>query len=155
MLGAIVMSSSPAVASRCARARSRVGAACSQNVTDPSLSDALLDRIAGGASAPDAMAAIRAAAGHIEYRQLIAVDAFGRAASFSGKQTLGTHADCTGQDCAAAGNLLADKAAPEAMAAAFAVVAFAVDAAFAGAAFFAAGVAFLSFSLSAIRPFSP
>jgi uncharacterized Ntn-hydrolase superfamily protein len=80
MLGAIVMSSSPAVASRCARARSRVGAACSQNVT---------------------------------------VDAFGRAASFSGKQTLGTHADCTGEDCAAAGNLLADKAAPEAMAAAF------------------------------------
>jgi uncharacterized Ntn-hydrolase superfamily protein len=120
MLGAIVMSSSPAVASRCARARSRVGAACSQNVTDPSLGDALLDRIAGGASAPDAMAAIMAAAVHIDYRQLIAVDAFGRAASFSGKRTLGTHADCTGEDCAAAGNLLADKAAPEAMAAAFA-----------------------------------
>jgi uncharacterized Ntn-hydrolase superfamily protein len=120
MLGAIVMSSSPAVASRCARARSRVGAACSQNVTDPSLGDALLDRIAGGASAPDAMAAIMAAAVHIDYRQLIAVDAFGRAASFSGKRTLGIHADCTGEDCAAAGNLLADKAAPEAMAAAFA-----------------------------------
>ncbi len=35
MLGAIVMSSSPAVAARCARARARLGAACSQNVTDP------------------------------------------------------------------------------------------------------------------------
>jgi uncharacterized Ntn-hydrolase superfamily protein len=120
MLGAIVMSSSPAVAARCARARARVGAACSQNVTDPSLGDALLDRIAAGASAPAAIAAITSAAIHIEYRQLTAVDAFGRAASFSGKQTLGTHADCTGEDCAAAGNLLADKAAPAAMAAAFA-----------------------------------
>ena len=40
------------------------------------------------------------------------------------------------------------------LAAAFAVV-YAAPAAFAGAAFFAAGVAFLSFSLSAIRPFSP
>lgn len=114
------MSSSPAVAARCARARARVGAACSQNVTDPGLGDALLDRIAAGASAPDALAAITAAAAHIEYRQLAAVDAFGRAASFSGKQTLGTHADCTGEDCAAAGNLLADKGAPAAMAAAFA-----------------------------------
>jgi uncharacterized Ntn-hydrolase superfamily protein len=120
ILGAIVMSSSPAVAARCARVRVGVGAACSQNVTDPALGDALLDRIAAGASAPDAMAAITTAAVHIEYRQLIAVDAFGRAASFSGEQTLGAHADCAGEDCAAAGNLLADAAAPAAMVAAFA-----------------------------------
>jgi uncharacterized Ntn-hydrolase superfamily protein len=120
MLGAIVMSSSPAVAARCARARARVGAACSQNVTDPGLGDALLDRIAAGASAPGALAAITAAAVHIEYRQLAVVDAFGRAASFSGEQTLGKHADCTGEDCAAAGNLLADEVAPAAMVAAFA-----------------------------------
>jgi hypothetical protein len=40
------------------------------------------------------------------------------------------------------------------LAAAFAVV-FVVEATFAGAAFFAAGVVFLSFSLSDIRPFSP
>jgi uncharacterized Ntn-hydrolase superfamily protein len=120
MLGAIAMSSSPAVAARCVRARSRVGAACSQNVTDPALGDALLDRIAAGASAPDAMAAITAVAAHVSYRQLTAVDAFGRAAAFSGEHTLGRHADCTGTDCAAAGNLLADESAPAAMAAAFA-----------------------------------
>jgi uncharacterized Ntn-hydrolase superfamily protein len=120
MLGAIVMSSSPAVASRCARARARVGAACSQNVTDPALGDALLERIAAGAGAPDALAAVTSAAVHIEYRQLAVVDAFGRSASFSGEHTLGTHADCTGVDCAAAGNLLADESAPAAMAAAFA-----------------------------------
>jgi hypothetical protein len=40
------------------------------------------------------------------------------------------------------------------LAAAFVAVVFAAVA-FTGAAFFAAGVAFLSFSLSAIRPFSP
>lgn len=119
MLGAIVMSSSPAVAARCARARARLGAACSQNVTDPSLGDALLDHIAAGASAPDALAAVTAAARYMEHRQLTVVDAFGRTASFSGEQTLGTHADCTGADCAAAGNLLADASAPAAMAAAF------------------------------------
>ena len=44
--GAIVSSSSPAVAARCAWARARVGAVCTQNVTDPSLGNALLDRLA-------------------------------------------------------------------------------------------------------------
>jgi uncharacterized Ntn-hydrolase superfamily protein len=120
MLGAIVMSSSPAVAARCAWARARVGAACTQNITDPSLGAGLLDRIAAGATAPDALAAVTAATADAGYRQLTVVDAFGRAAAFSGEHTLGRHADCVGEDCAAAGNLLADVAAPAAMAAAFA-----------------------------------
>lgn len=120
MLGAIVMSSSPAVAARCAWARARVGAACTQNITDPSLGAAMLDRIAAGATAADALAAVTAATAVADYRQLTAVDAFGRAAAFSGAHTLGRHADVTGADCAAAGNLLADEAAPAAMAAAFA-----------------------------------
>lgn len=120
MLGAIVMSSSPAVAARCAWARARVGAACTQNITDPSLGAAMLDRIAAGAPAPDALAAVTAATSDADYRQLTAVDAFGRTAAFSGKHTLGRHAHVTGADCAAAGNLLADASAPAAMAAAFA-----------------------------------
>jgi uncharacterized Ntn-hydrolase superfamily protein len=120
MLGAVVMSSSPAVAARCAWGRARVGAACSQNITDPALGIALLDRISAGAPAPDALAAITAVAKDIEYRQLTVVDAFGRAASFSGERTLGRHADVTGADCAAAGNLLAAESAPAAMAEAFA-----------------------------------
>ena len=120
MLGAIVMSSSPAVAARCAWARARVGAACSQNITDPSLGAAMLDRIAAGAAAADALTAVTAATAAADYRQLTVVDAFGRAAAFSGAHTLGRYADVTGADCAAAGNLLADAAAPAAMAAAFA-----------------------------------
>ena len=120
MLGAIVASSSPAVASRCARARARVGAACSQNITDPSLGPALLDRIAAGASAADALAAVTAATPLAAYRQLTVVDAFGRAAAFSGECTLGRHGDFTAAGCAAAGNLLADDSVPAAMAEAFA-----------------------------------
>jgi len=120
MVGAIVASSSPAVASRCAWARARVGAACSQNITDPSLGPALLDRIAAGASAADAMAAVTAATPLAAYRQLTVVDAFGRAAAFSGECTLGRHGDVTAADCAAAGNLLADDSVPAAMAEAFA-----------------------------------
>ncbi len=120
MVGAIVMSSSPAVAARCAWARARVGAACTQNITDPSLGAALLDRIAAGAPAPDALAAVTAATADADYRQLTVVDAFGRTAAFSGTHTLGRHAHVTGEDCAAAGNLLADEAAPAAMTAAFA-----------------------------------
>jgi uncharacterized Ntn-hydrolase superfamily protein len=120
MVGAIVSSSSPAVAARCARARARVGAACSQNITDPTLGPALLDRIAAGASAADALAAVTAATPLAAYRQLTVVDAFGRSAAFSGERTLGRHADVSAPGCAAAGNLLADAAVPAAMAAAFA-----------------------------------
>lgn len=120
MLGAIVMSSSPAVAARCAWARARVGAACTQNITDPTLGAALLDRIAAGAPAADALAAVTAASADADYRQLTVVDAFGRAAAFSGQNTLGLYAHVTGEDCAAAGNLLGDESAPAAMTAAFA-----------------------------------
>ena len=120
MLGAIVASSSPAVASRCAWARARVGAACTQNITDPSLGPALLDRVAAGASAADALAAVTAATPLAPYRQLTVVDAFGRSAAFSGERTLGRHGDFTADDCAAAGNLLADDSVPPAMAQAFA-----------------------------------
>jgi uncharacterized Ntn-hydrolase superfamily protein len=120
MLGAIVASSSPAVASRCAWARARVGAACTQNITDPSLGPALLDRIAAGAASADALAAVTAATPLAAYRQLTVVDAFGRSAAFSGDRTLGRHADVSAADCAAAGNLLADDAVPAAMAEAFA-----------------------------------
>jgi uncharacterized Ntn-hydrolase superfamily protein len=120
MVGAIVSSSSPAVAARCAWARARVGAACSQNITDPSLGPALLDRIAAGASASDALAAVTAATPLAAYRQLTVVDAFGRSAAFSGERTLGLHADVSAVDCAAAGNLLAADSVPGAMAEAFA-----------------------------------
>ena len=48
--GVAVSSSSPAVAARCAFVRAGVGAACSQNITDPRLGDRLLDLLALGCS---------------------------------------------------------------------------------------------------------
>ena len=56
--GIAISSSSPAVAARCAWARAGVGAACTQNITDPRLGPALLDLLAAGATAPQAMAAV-------------------------------------------------------------------------------------------------
>jgi hypothetical protein len=51
MLGVAVASSSIAVASRCANVRAGVGAALSQNVTDPSLGRLALDLMESGQSA--------------------------------------------------------------------------------------------------------
>ena len=56
--GVVISSSSPAVAARCAWARAGVGAACTQNITDPRLGTVLLDGIANGGTAPEAMAAL-------------------------------------------------------------------------------------------------
>lgn len=119
MSGAIVTSSSPAVAARCAWARAGVGAACTQNVTDPSLGAKLLDRLAAGDGAKQALDAVVAVADHADYRQLTVVDATGATAAFSGAHTLGRHTTAEGADCVAAGNLLASDAVPDAMVAAF------------------------------------
>ncbi len=118
--GIAITSSSPAVAARCAWARAGVGAACTQNITDPRLGPALLDRMAEGASAREAMAAVTAAEPLIAYRQLTAIDANGGTAVWSGEGTLGTFATADGPDCVAAGNLLANDNVPREIAGAFA-----------------------------------
>jgi uncharacterized Ntn-hydrolase superfamily protein len=118
--GIAISSSSPAVAARCAWARAGVGAACTQNITDPRLGTVLLDRMAAGESAADAMAAVVTSEPLIAWRQLSAIDTEGRTASWSGEGTLGTHATAEGADCVAAANLLADERVPLEMATAFA-----------------------------------
>lgn len=113
--GMAVSSSSPAVAARCAHARSGVGAVASQNITDPSLGTRMLGLMAGNFTADEAMAAIRKSSPHIEYRQLIAVDRYGGTAVYSGEKTLGTWAAAQGDQVACAGNLLANEEVPKAM----------------------------------------
>lgn len=105
--GVAITSSSPAVASRCAYVRAGVGAAATQNVTDPRLGPALLDAMAGGLGAEAALAEVTAGAAYSEYRQLSAVDAEGRAAVFSGSSSLGVNGEAVGEGCVAAGNMLA------------------------------------------------
>lgn len=117
--GMVIASSSPAVAARCAHVRAGVGVVASQNITDPGLGPAVLDLLAQGKSAATALAAITAGRAHIDYRQLLVVDAAGGRAIHSGGQVLGHWGEALGQDCAAGGNLLADAGVPKAMIADF------------------------------------
>ena len=110
--GVAISSSSPAVAARCAWARAGVGAACTQNITDPRLGMVLLERMGEGDSAPAAMAAVTAEEPLIAWRQLTAIDRNGVTAAWSGPHTLGTYATAEGPDCVAAGNLLANSRVP-------------------------------------------
>ena len=119
MFGIAVSSSSPAVAARCAHARAGVGAVASQNVTDPSLGSRGLDLMALGASAPEAMAVLKATGAHIDYRQVTAIDAKGNVAFHHGAKVLGTHAHSVTEDAIAAGNILSGRGVPEAMTDAF------------------------------------
>jgi uncharacterized Ntn-hydrolase superfamily protein len=119
-LGIAISSSSPAVAARCAWARAGIGAACTQNITDPRLGMTLLDCLAAGASAAEAMTAATRAEPLIAWRQLSVIDREGRTAAWSGERTLGTFATAEGPQCVAAGNLLADGGVPLAMTSAFA-----------------------------------
>lgn len=115
--GVVISSSSPAVASRCSHLRAGVGAVASQNITDPALGPILLSALSNGAER--AIAEVTANRPFIEYRQLLAIDARGETAIHSGAQVLGIWGQAKGRDCAAAGNLLADSAVPQAMVAAF------------------------------------
>jgi uncharacterized Ntn-hydrolase superfamily protein len=119
-VGAVIASASMAVAARCVAVRAGVGAVCSQSTTDPRLREALLEAMAGGLAASDALAAVVGRTPDIAYRQLAVVDAAGRPGSFSGGLALSEAADVCAPGAAAAGNLLADPRVPAAMLAAFA-----------------------------------
>jgi uncharacterized Ntn-hydrolase superfamily protein len=118
--GMVIASSSPAVAARCAHARAGIGVVASQNITDPGLGAAMLDRMGSGMSAVEALAEVVATARHIDYRQVMAVDTLGRVASHSGVHTLGIWAVAEGEGVIAGGNLLANTGVPQAMIGAFA-----------------------------------
>jgi uncharacterized Ntn-hydrolase superfamily protein len=118
-VGAVIASASMAVAARCVAARAGVGVVCSQSTTDPRLREALLDAMAGGLTAGDALAAAVGSAADIAYRQLVVADAAGGSASYSGDLTLGEATDVRATGAAAGGNLLADPGVPAAMLAAF------------------------------------
>ena len=117
--GMAISSSSPAVAARCAFARAGVGAVASQNVTDPRLGSSVINALADGYGAKKAVASVVGAASHTAYRQVMAVDATGDTAIFTGAQALGIHAEFQSMNAAAAGNLLACETVPKTMVTAF------------------------------------
>lgn len=117
--GVAISSSSPCVASRCAFTRAGVGAALSQNVTDPRLGPQMLDLLALGRSAAEAVAGTVASTRHARWRQLIAIGASGEPVIHTGDEALGVCAQALGEHCAAAGNLLDNEGVPAAMVEAF------------------------------------
>jgi uncharacterized Ntn-hydrolase superfamily protein len=119
MFGIAIASSSPAVAARCAHARAGVGAVASQNITDPALGPRILDFMAQSQPAPLALQNALRSTPFGEFRQLLVVGGQGPPAIHSGRRALGVVGAVMGQDCAAAGNLLARIDVPEAMVEAF------------------------------------
>lgn len=117
--GMVIASSSPAVAARCAHARAGVGVAASQNITDPALGPALLNELAKGQTAAQAMQAITTSTPHITHRQLLLVDDKGDTAFHCGDGMLGIWAVAQGANAIAGGNLLANPNVPQAMLAAY------------------------------------
>jgi len=117
--GIAVCSSSPAVAARCTHLRDGVGAVSSQNITDPRLGTALLDRLEAGQGAQEALDDVVAMTGSVDYRQLVVLDARNGAAVFSGTGTLGTFGQGRGAHSVAAGNMLASTAVPQVLCDAF------------------------------------
>ncbi|ALL70895.1 major pilin protein fimA (plasmid) [Paraburkholderia caribensis MBA4] len=119
-LGIAISSSSIAVGARCPWLRAGVGAVATQNVTLPALGPQILDLLEHTLLEP-AAALDRAlgASDWSEYRQVTVIDASGRTALFSGKQALGTYHAVAGEQCVAAGNMLAGTGVIEAMVPAF------------------------------------
>jgi uncharacterized Ntn-hydrolase superfamily protein len=119
MVGVALASSSIAVASRCANVRAGVGAALSQNVTDPSLGRLALDLMESGKTAQDIFDFLVAGRPAMAWRQLVLVPSAGAPAVFSGERTLGITGESISHHCAAAGNLLANPSVPGEMMRAF------------------------------------
>jgi uncharacterized Ntn-hydrolase superfamily protein len=119
LFGVAIASSSPAVAARCAHARAAAGAVATQNITDPALGPAILERLLRGAAADAALAAALGATSFADFRQVLAIAARGPPVVHSGVHALGVVGHAVGTHAAAAGNLLAHGAVPQAMVEAF------------------------------------
>ncbi len=119
MFGVAISSSSPAVGARCAHAKAGVGAVASQNITDPALGGTILDALAQGRSAVQALKGALSQTPHGAYRQLLVVGRRDPPVIHSGARALGIAGAAIGPDGAAAGNLLAHAEVPAAMIEAF------------------------------------
>ncbi len=106
MVGVAITTSSICVASRCPWVRSGVGAATTQNITDPSLGNLMLDNLEKGLNVQQSIDEVAKNHKYIDYRQLVLIDIKGNSASYTGSKTLGTNAVYQGEKCIAAGNLL-------------------------------------------------
>tara|TARA_B110000116_G_scaffold15955_1_gene12912 strand:- start:83 stop:760 length:678 start_codon:yes stop_codon:yes gene_type:complete len=115
MVGVAISSSSISVASRCPWVRAGVGAASTQNVTDPSLGNLMLDYLEKGLTVNEVINKIIKEQKYIEYRQLLLIDNKGNTSQHTGSKILGISGLEKGPNCIAAGNMLKSKKIPKAM----------------------------------------
>ncbi len=120
MFGVAITTSSICVGARCPFVHAGVGAVATQNLTDPTLGPAVLEQLAAGLDAPAALREALHGCAHLQHRQVTVVDRHGNTACHSGAQMLGIHGQAAGDDCFAAGNLLADESVVAAIAQTFA-----------------------------------
>ena len=113
--GIALSSSSIAVGARCPWLQAGVGAISSQNITLPALGQLALAQLEQGFAPDIALRRALAEDDFSRYRQIIAIDANGQTAAFSGDKTLGIYHVAEGENCIAAGNMLASTAVIEAM----------------------------------------
>ena len=117
--GIAISSSSIAVGARCPWLQAGVGAVSSQNITLPALGQIALAQLEQGVEPEKALRRALAEDDFSRYRQIIAIDANGKTASFSGDKTLGIYHVAEGQICIAGGNMLASPSVVEAMVSGF------------------------------------
>lgn len=118
-LGIAISSSSIAVGARCPWLRAGVGAVSTQNITLPALGPQILDLLESGLDPAAALDKALASNGYGQYRQVTVIDSHGGTAHFSGSEALGIHHARAGEQCVAAGNLLASTSVIDAMVEAF------------------------------------
>jgi len=117
--GLSISTSNIAVGTRCPFAKAGVGAVLTQHRTDPRLGPRGVRLLESGCSAQETIAALAASTPHIGWRQLAAIDAKGRTASYAGGNIGSIHNEAHGKDCIAIGNIVANPGVPAAMARAF------------------------------------
>ncbi|WLI75239.1 DUF1028 domain-containing protein [Kosakonia sp. H02] len=118
-MGIAISSSSIAVGARCPWLRSQVGAVSTQNITLPALGPRILDSLQQGDSAETALKAGLETDDYFIYRQVTVLTPDGESAVYSGEKTLGINNAVRGENCVAAGNLLATPEVINAMVNAF------------------------------------
>ncbi|WP_144159370.1 DUF1028 domain-containing protein [Paraburkholderia sp. BCC1885] len=118
-LGIAISSSSIAVGARCPWLRAGVGAVATQNVTLPALGPRILDSLEARHTPAAALEEALEADGWSQYRQVTVLDGQGRSALFTGAEALGLYNAVAGEQCVAAGNMLAGKEVIAAMVQAF------------------------------------
>jgi uncharacterized Ntn-hydrolase superfamily protein len=117
--GAAVQSHWFSVGSLCIWARPGVGAVATQSVVEPAHGPHGLDRLAAGAAAADALAALLGADALAVVRQVGLVDAAGRIAVHTGADCIPCAGHATGEHVSAQANMMARDTVPAAMIAGF------------------------------------